>query len=247
MSQSLSKRVSAAIRHFGKTRSHQSDRQGAASGVRDHGNRTAATGGKQLDEMSLLVAQLISEAGVPRDSIHLAGLEPVTLPGYFRPTKRWDVVAVVEGHLLAAVECKALCGPSFGNNSHNRSEEALGTAVDVWTAYREGQFQFSPRPFIGYVLMLEEAAASTRPIGVHEKHFKVCEEFRSASYLGRCEESLRRLVRERHYDAAAFLVSEKAAGIRGRFRELAVDLAFERFSVLMSGHVSSGLRAIQAT
>lgn len=195
--------------------------------------------------MSLLIAQLLADAGIPRDSIHLAGMEPVTLPGYFRPTKRWDVVAVVDGNLLAAVECKALCGPSFGNNYNNRIEEALGTAADLWTAYRERKFDNSPRPFLGYVLMLEEANASTRPVAVHERHFPVFDEFRSASYAGRCQESLRRLVLERHYDAAAFLLCSKPSGLRGNYREPADDLGFERFAALLTGHVTGSFNAIR--
>lgn len=247
MSKKLRTRVASAVKHFWETRTRQSERQGTATGIRDSGNRTAATGGKQLDELSLLIAQLLAEAGVPRESIHLTGLEPVTLPGYFRPTKRWDVVAVVNGNLIAAVECKALCGPSFGNNYNNRIEEALGSAADLWTAYREGKFDRSPRPFLGYLLMLEEAPSSIRPVAVHEKHFPVFEEFRAASYARRCEESIRRLVLERQYDAAALLLCSKDGGIRGKYREPASDLTFERFAAIMTGHVAGSINAIRAT
>lgn len=42
--------------------------------------------------------------------------------------------------MIAAVELKSQVGPSFGNNCNNRTEEAIGTAHDFWTAYREGAF-----------------------------------------------------------------------------------------------------------
>ena len=43
---------------------------------------------------------------------------------------------VVDGRLLAVIELKSQVGPSFGNNFNNRTEEAIGSAVDFWTAYR---------------------------------------------------------------------------------------------------------------
>jgi hypothetical protein len=76
------------------------------------------------------------------------------LPGFFRPTKEWDLLIVVQGKLLAAIELKSQVGPSFGNNFNNRTEEAIGTAVDLWTAYREGALQTSPTPWLGYLFYL---------------------------------------------------------------------------------------------
>ena len=57
------------------------------------------------------------------------------LPGFFRPTKEWDLVVVKNGHLIAAIEAKSQVGPSFGNNFNNRTEEAMGSALDIWTAF----------------------------------------------------------------------------------------------------------------
>jgi len=37
-------------------------------------------------------------------------------------------------------------------------------------------------------------------------------------------------VLERHYDSAAFLVSESQAGLKGEYTEPAADLAFKRFA-----------------
>jgi len=139
--------------------------------------------------------------------------------------------------LLASVECKALCGPSFGNNYNNRVEEALGSAADVWTAYREGAFAISPRPFLGYFLLLEDAETSRRNVSVHEKHFPVFQEFKDASYAQRCQESLTRLIRERSYDAASLILSDRINGARGKFHEPTAELCFERFATLMCNHV----------
>jgi hypothetical protein len=73
----------------------------------------------------------------------------LTLPGFFRPTKLWDLLVIRDRELVAALAFKSHVGPSFGNNFNNRAEEALGTAADFWTAFREGAFGKTPRPFLG--------------------------------------------------------------------------------------------------
>lgn len=242
--QSLERRVAAAVRHFWKTRTRQRKQQGTRTGRRDYGNRTAATGGKQLDGFSKLIAGLLVERGLPESVIFRSGRGELTLPGFFRPTKQWDLIVVAGGSLLAAIEFKSLCGPSFGNNYNNRVEEAVGNATDLWTAYREGAFQTSPRPFLAYLMLLEEAEASTRPVAVHEKHFQVFKNYRDASYANRCEESVRRLMRERCYDAACLLLSSKLGGARGAYKEPARDLAFDHFAKLLCNHVLAAFGAL---
>jgi hypothetical protein len=56
-------------------------------------------------------------------------LKARTLPGYYRPSKEWDLVVVCENDLVAAIEVKSQVR-SFGNNFNNRVEEALGNATD---------------------------------------------------------------------------------------------------------------------
>jgi hypothetical protein len=157
-------------------------------------------------------------AQILSDYARMVGVEPenifVTqrlsqLPGFFRPTKAWDLLIIAGGKLLVVVELKSHVGPSFGNNFNNRTEEALGSAVDLWTAFREGSLQVSPPPWAGYLLLLEDCAASRRPIKVNEPHFGSRPEFRDASYAQRYELFCRKLVLERQYNAACFLMSER--------------------------------------
>ena len=120
------------------------------------------TGGKQMDGFSELVAAVAVKNGMPSASIYTAS--DLEIPGYFRPTKRWDMLVVDNGRLVAALEFKSHRGPSFGNNFNNRTEEALGNAMDLWTAYREGAFGAAPpAPWLGWVMMLEDCGGSTRP------------------------------------------------------------------------------------
>jgi hypothetical protein len=71
--------------------------------------------------------------------------------------------SVADGRFLAGIEFKSQVG-SFGNNYNNRTEESIGSAVDLWAAYREGAFEPSARPWLGYLMLLEEAAGSIAPV-----------------------------------------------------------------------------------
>lgn len=152
------------------------------------------------------------------------------LPGFFRATKMWDLIVATDSELCAVVELKAHIGPSFGNNTNNRAEEAIGNATDLWQAYREGAFADSPEPWLGYLLLLEDCAEVRRDVAVKEPHFDVFPEFKSASYQRRYEILLRKLVRERLYSGACLLLSDSGdAGEPTNYHEPATDLGADRF------------------
>jgi len=222
--------LSQAVAFFWETRRKQSARQGARTGRKDPGAR-----GKQCDGFVHLVKSLLVEAGLPDASIHC---RRATLPGYFRPTKDWDLLAIADGNLIATIEFKSQVGPSFGNNFNNRTEEAIGSATDLWTAFREGAFKDSVRPWLGYFLMLEDAPESTRPVNASELHFSVFSEFRDSSYARRYELLCRRLVRERLYDAACFIMSTRKAGLKGRYSEPCDEISFRRLATSLTGHAA---------
>jgi len=98
-----------------------------------------------MDGFVLLVRDLLIESGVPASSIFTK--TKLEIPGFYRPEKKWDLLVVSDGNLLASIEFKSQIGPSFGNNYNNRTEEALGNATDLLTAYREGVFKLSNRPW----------------------------------------------------------------------------------------------------
>ena len=112
-------------------------------------------------------------------------------------------------------------GPSFGNNFNNRVEEALGNAADLNTAFREGVFGESPKPFLGYFFVLEECPKSTTPVTFTSPHFPAMGEFENTSYAGRYEILCRKLVQERLYDAAALVLTPRAAASTGHIAALA--------------------------
>ena len=199
---------SDAIRFFWDQRARQ-----GATATGGEGQAVNVRGGKHLDGVQASIVQLMLDHGVPsRDifsncALHKTG--NLRLPGYFRPAKQWDLLVVRKGHLLAAMELKAQVGPSFGNNANNRAEEAIGSAEDLWTAYREGAFLNSPEPWLGYLFVLEDHQDSRKPGTTIRAHFDVFPEFDKSSYSKRYEILCRKLVLERKYSSACFLMSER--------------------------------------
>ncbi|MBL4591441.1 MAG: hypothetical protein JKY96_05725 [Phycisphaerales bacterium] len=234
----LKDRVEKAIRQFWSVREDQGKRQGKKSD-KDRGTRSKVTGGRQLDGFTQLFCELCQDAGVQEDSIRI-GTKEVILPGFFRPTKRWDLIVVVDNCLLAVIELKSQLG-SLGNNANNRAEEAIGNAHDFWTAYREGAFKPSPRPWLGYLFLLEDSEKSNAPVKVDEPHFKVFPEFKDASYVDRYSILCRKLLRERMYDAAALILSVPNSTANGEFSEPEPEATISRFTKSLVAHVSTNI------
>lgn len=146
---------------------------------------------------------------------------------------------VHNAELLAAIEFKSQIGPSFGNNFNNRSEEALGSATDIWAAYREGALKPSSRPFLGYLMLLEDCPKSRAPVKVIEPHFAVFPEFKLASYRDRYAILIEKLLRDRLYDSACFLLSSQSAAATGDYIEPHPELTFAKFVTPLVAQVSA--------
>jgi len=230
----IEKRVQKAVAHYWTTLGRQG--KGQKKGL-DTGARSRVTGGKQMNGFAALVADIIAENGLSRTHIHVD--KTLELPGFFRATKKWDLVVVRDNKLIAAIELKSQAGPSFGNNFNNRAEEAIGTAKDLWTAYEKGAFGKNHAPWLGWAMLLEDCKGSQAPVDVEEPHFKVFPEFRNASYAMRYELLLRRLVLERYYTRAALLLSSQSAGKKGQFREPAKDLCIHDLFASLAGHIGT--------
>ena len=232
-----------AVREFWGTRTSQSEKQGLRTGIRDAGLRAAVTGGAQMDGFISLVLKTLIGTGVPESM--LFAKRSVQLPGWFRAEKKWDLVVVngtkPNAELLACVEFKSHIGPSFGNNFNNRTEEALGSGYDIGSAYREGAFRPSSKPWIGYFMLLEDAPGSRSSISQKEPHFSVFPEFRDASYTQRYRTLITKLVRDSLYTGACFITSNQSQGANGQYEEPDEELSFERFLASLVGHVTGHL------
>ena len=95
-----------------------------------------------MDGFVELLSKLAIEAGIDRS--HIYHRDSLELLGYFRPSKRWDFLIVVEGKLVAALEAKSQVGPSFGNNFNNRKRLLRQFSRDTLTGWRARLASQSP-------------------------------------------------------------------------------------------------------
>lgn len=207
------------------------------SGRVDQGERAGVTAGKNMDAFIDLVIDIVKANGLERAEIHQRRAV-LTLPGYFRPTKLWDLLVIYKSQLIAAIELKSQVGPSFGNNFNNRTEEAIGTAHDLATAYREGAFGKQPHPFVGWMMLVEDAPASRAPVRDSSPHFPVFPEFQGASYLKRYDVLCQRLMQEQLYSSAALMTSPRTAAKSGAYSALSDMTSFKTFVTSLAGHVA---------
>lgn len=226
-----------ALRGFWKSREAAKQKQ-KKSGKADQGERAGVTGGKNLDGFSDLVIDLVKANGLRHAEIHQKRAV-LTLPGYFRPTKLWDLLVMHKGRLVAAVEFKSHVGPSFGNNSNNRTEEAIGTSHDLWTAYREGAFGQQERPFVGWLMVVEDAAKSRSIVKDKSPHFPVFPEFVDASYLKRYDILCKRLIQEQLYTSASVVATPRTASATGDYSEMSAITGLRSFVVSFAGHIAT--------
>lgn len=96
----------------------------AADGKSDTGAQ--ARNAKHMQSIAMFVRQMFVDAGLPEADVTVDSI----IPGYYRRSKNWDVVAMHKGHLVGVVELKSQAS-SPGNNANNRIEEAIGSAVDA--------------------------------------------------------------------------------------------------------------------
>jgi type II restriction enzyme len=226
-----------AIRAFWENREIARQKQ-IESGKDDRGERAGVTAGKNMDGFLALVLDIVRTNGLTSAQIHQQR-SVLTLPGYFRPTKLWDLLVTYKGELIVAIELKSQVGPSFGNNFNNRTEESIGTAHDFWTAYRENAFGKQPRPFVGWLMLVEDAPGSRSPIKDKSPHFPIMAEFRGASYLDRYDLLCQRLVREQLYTATALIASPRNAAENGQFIEMSSMTGLRTFVTTLAGHVAA--------
>jgi len=180
--------------------------------------------GQHLDKLAELVGDIFVDEGFSEGNV--LRRRQLELPGYYRSEKRWDLLVVYKNVLAAAIEFKSQVG-SVGKNINNRAEEAVGSATDVWTAHREGRFGIV-RPWLGYLLLLEDTPEIRKPVSTSEPFFSVDEVYRGTSYKDRYETFCRRLVRERLYDAACFVTLKRDE--TDPLEEPASDLTFAAFA-----------------
>jgi type II restriction enzyme len=207
------------------------------AGKADQGERGSVTAGCNMDGFIALIIDLVRANGLEAADIH-ERRAVLTLPGFFRPTKLWDLLIIYKGELIAAIELKSQVG-SFGNNYNNRTEEALGTAHDLNMAYERKAFGDQPRPFVGWLMHVEDAPGSNSPVRDKSPHFPIFPEFKDASYLKRYDILCGKMVREQLYTAACVMTSDRDAVNTGSYRCMSPLTDLKTFVTKFAGHIAA--------
>lgn len=181
-------------------------------GHKDQGRRSGITSGKHLDPLVRIIKNDLIDRDFNPDEIFDTGRQCV-LPGWFRPTNNWDLLAFDCGELVAAIELKSI-GSSFGNNANNRAEESIGSAVDTLEAFKSELFgSCKIPPVMGYVMIVRDCPESrNRGKTAYSPHFPIDPMFENASFLERFRLLCERLRKASLYNAVWFVVADPVSG-----------------------------------
>lgn len=202
------------------------------------GSHGAVTAGKNMAGFVALMIELVRINGLKDATIVREGRALPALPGYFRPTTQWDMLVLRENRLIAALKLKSQVAP-FGTNFEKRTEEAIRAAQDLWMAFRGGSFGDAPRPFVGWLMLVEDAPGSRRPIRDRSQHFPVRAEFQGASYIERYNLLCKKLVQEQLYTTTAVLASPQTAIKTGNFSDVSDMTSLKTFVTTFAGHIAA--------
>ena len=221
-------RVHAAVVEYWNVRRTQAERS-RDLGVVNTGLRAEVTGGRHMNELELLLVQVLVDAGLPAKMLEVK-TRPV--PGYFRRDKSWDVVVTVADRVLAIIELKSIVGSNPGQNFNNRTDEALGQAMDVWKAVERGIIVSPLRPWLGYLMLIEDNDAWNRRSAARRPVWPSDPVFVDTSAAERAAIFFDRMVRERLLDAACVALARKTDG---NVRYTQETLSFQAFAAAMFG------------
>lgn len=220
----ISVQTQRAIKYFWDTKRKQLLDSG------DLSNRGAVLGGKQMDGFLRLIKDACLAVGVPPSCLYDRSNY---IPGFFRSSKDWDFIIISpSGKLLALIELKSQVG-SYGNNFNNRTEEAIGSATDFWTAYREKQFPTHGTPWVGYLMLIGHDRQSTVTVRNHTEHYPVRHEFENTSYIERYRILCEKLVTERLYTASCLLWTTDTLS----YGSVSEDISIVRFITSLQGYL----------
>ena len=232
------KKAKEAVKHFWQKRQSATGKN-IKSGKRDQGNRSAVTAGKNMDGFIHLIEDIVEANGLSTSCVLSKGVSNLTIPGYFRPTKNWDILIIDGRVLVGVIEFKSQVG-SFGNNFNNRCEEALGSATDMKGAIKEDLFELESRPFLGYLMHVEDSPKARNDVKITSPHFNVDKVFEKTSYLDRYNIFCERIVKEGFYDAAALLISSQEEGIKtGYYSDMGKLTSLKTFVSSLAGFIAA--------
>lgn len=199
------------------------------------GNRGALTSGKHMSSIEQIIRQDLMNEGLQEKEVYSGGLN-MNLPGWYRPAKNWDLLAVHNNRLIAAIELKSQ-NSSAGNNFNNRVEESLGSAEDASKAVKYGLIPGVPAPAFAFAMFVTIPDMMTER-KIPNAKFPTDPVFDKTSYWDRYVIFLRRAIAERLYQTSWLVfIDTKNMTIS----EPCSDFTYEKFINVLKGQVRSAL------
>jgi hypothetical protein len=212
-------------------------------------------GGKTLHSFLKIIEKVVASSGIEDVRIY-SGKNSSQLPGFFPPHKSWDAIVMSKDQLIAAIEFKSQVG-SIGNNFNNRTEEVLGSSIDLKEAIEENAFGENANIFTGYIILVEKSESSVRTPDINMKYFPVMEGFlldesqrnsfyvkqddgtfpktKGISYLSRYDLMCKRLMMKGLYKAATLLAIPKDDP-EGHYESISAETSITTFLTRLAAH-----------
>ncbi|MEU4828576.1 PaeR7I family type II restriction endonuclease [Actinomadura sp. NPDC023710] len=160
------------------------------------GTGAQARDAKHMQSLAAFVRQMFVDAGLGEDEV----TTDTVIPGYFRRSKNWDVVARHKGHLVGVVELKSQ-EKSPSNNANNRIEEAIGSAFDARTVQDISEAFGKLGVWAAWCMTFNRDCEPTRRNGVTSKHFPLDPAFVPFTYAGQYGTAIERFIAQNVYQA----------------------------------------------
>ncbi|MFD2467842.1 PaeR7I family type II restriction endonuclease [Amycolatopsis silviterrae] len=177
-----------------------------ADGKSDTGAQ--ARNARHMQSIAMFVKQMFVDAGLDESDVSL----DCVVPGYYRRSKNWDVVAMHKGHLVGVVELKSQASSS-GNNANNRIEEAIGSAVDAKAVQELTGVFGNLGVWAAWCMTFNRDAESGKPIRLRvvqksRSRFPLNDSaFENMTYASQYATAIERLISQRVYDAGWMLTT----------------------------------------
>ena len=160
---------------------------------RDGKGRETAVKGTALNQMEDIIADTILDVFGGLFTV-LRGRK-ACVPGYYRPSKTWDLVVKYGNLIVVVIELKSLTR-SHGNNYNSRIEECLGCFADLEMYYnKNGGY----RPYVGYLLLMDDSENTNK---IRKCSVPVLKKFEDSGYLQRSKAFCKNFT-EDHYNVSA--------------------------------------------
>lgn len=202
------------------------------------GERADLTPRRSMASFMALVIDVVKANGLADAEIHQER-SARALPGSFQATKPWDLVVTRAGRLIGVFAFESQEGPAFRASLDRCTVRSVGAAHELWGAHRAGVFGQQAPPFVGWLMLVEDAAESRLPVVEDSPHFPVRPEFHRASCLQRLDLLGQRLMQERLYTTACVLTSPRTDGTSGEYGELSRVTGLKTFVAALAGHCAA--------